>query len=298
MRTVILKKRLGFLLVVFGVLILGWLIRALQQPSTNIVLPRPIEPMPIPAVVLKKESSDVGASGAIKVDPVQTPTQAATTEKLDPVALPDPVAIDRLPSRNLTAELMAEFSSITLLGLKQERRLELWGHRGSGIETELLRVYPFTGFSGTLGPKLREGDGQIPEGIYRIEYLNPHSSYHRSMKLDYPNAWDRAKGLEDERPQLGFDIFIHGSFLTVGCIPIGDKAIEELFTVVEDFGYRRAAVIIAPWDFRVREDHPEIEAIDWELELYSKIREAILERRLVDMTSSDPAKLPDSENRD
>ena len=71
--------------------------------------------------------------------------------------------------------------------------LEVWGRLKSG-ELELIKRYPFTGFSGGPGPKLREGDGQIPKGIYAIEYLNPNSQFHLSMKLDYPNAFDKAKG--------------------------------------------------------------------------------------------------------
>ena len=90
-----------------------------------------------------------------------------------------------------------------------------------------MRTFPFQGFSGTLGPKLREGDGQIPEGLYRIEYLNPNSSYHLSLKIDYPNAFDREKGRSDGRERLGYDIFIHGKSVTVGCIPIGDEAIGQ-----------------------------------------------------------------------
>ena len=58
-------------------------------------------------------------------------------------------------------------------------------------------------FSGTLGPKLREGDGQIPEGIYGIGYLNPNSSYYLSLKVTYPNASDRARAKKDGRTNLG-----------------------------------------------------------------------------------------------
>lgn len=293
-----MSKRLDFLWVVLVALVLMWPIRFARQPYSNLSALRPVEPGPVPALVVKRDEPEDGGPGPIKTGPARALAEVATVDVGDPVALPDPVAIQRLPGRNLTEELMAEFSSLTLLALKEELRLELWGHRGTETERELLRVYPFTGSSGLLGPKLREGDGQIPEGIYRIEYLNPQSRYHRSMKLDYPNAWDRAKGLADERIQLGFDIFIHGSFMTVGCIPIGDTAIEELFTVVEDFGHHRVTAIIAPWDFRVRVDNPEIEEIDWEEDLYTKIREAIMERRLDAAGMADPGELPGSRNRD
>jgi len=165
-------------------------------------------------------------------------------------------------------------TSLTLIALKEERRVEVWCHDQEG-RREVLRTFPFQGFSGTLGPKLREGDGQIPEGLYRIEYLNPNSSYHLSLKIDYPNAFDREKGRSDGRERLGYDIFIHGKSVTVGCIPIGDEAIEELFTLVAQISPAKVAVIVAPWDFRVRDEEPEIDGIPWEGELYETVRAAL-----------------------
>jgi len=167
-----------------------------------------------------------------------------------------------------------QIESLTLIGLKEERSLEVWAQQQNG-QRELIRTYPFTAYSGTIGPKLREGDGQIPEGIYRVEYLNPNSSYHLSIKIDYPNAFDREKGEADDREQLGFDIFIHGRSVTVGCIPIGDEAIEDLFTIVSQVGPKNSEVIITPVDFRKRDDRPEIEEIDWEDELYETITTAL-----------------------
>ena len=164
--------------------------------------------------------------------------------------------------------------SLTTVALKEEQLLEVWGHGDSGTRQK-IRTFPFTASSGELGPKLREGDGQIPEGVYQVEYLNPNSSYHLSIKIDYPNAFDREKGKADGRERLGFDIFIHGKSVTVGCIPIGDEAIEDLFTLVAEIGIAKVGVIIAPCDFRVRESQPEISGIEWEAELYEDIREAL-----------------------
>lgn len=174
----------------------------------------------------------------------------------------------------LTESERAWVRGLTLIGLKDERRLEVWGH-DEGERRELLRAYAFTGYSGRLGPKLQEGDGQIPEGIYRAEYLNPNSSYHLSIKIDYPNAFDEEKGRADGREGLGFDIFLHGRSATVGCIPIGDDAVEDLFTLVAQVGVKKVGVIIAPWDFRVRDDEPSIAAVDWEGELYEALRIAL-----------------------
>lgn len=164
--------------------------------------------------------------------------------------------------------------SLTLVALKKEQLLEVWVNRAEGPPRR-IRSYPFTANSGGPGPKLREGDGQIPEGIYRIESLNPNSRYHLSIKLDYPNAFDRARGEEDGREKLGFDIFIHGKAVTIGCIPIGDEAIEDLFTLVAEVGVKKVKAILAPCDFRVGAEAPAIEAIGWEGDLYELLREAM-----------------------
>lgn len=165
----------------------------------------------------------------------------------------------------------AGFESVALVAVKNARTLELWA-RKPGAAWAKLRTYSFTAYSGALGPKLREGDGQIPEGVYGIEYLNPSSSYHLSMKVDYPNAFDRARALDDGRERLGGDIFIHGKDVTIGCIPIGDAAIEELFYFVATAGPKKTRVVIMPVDFRRDEAAPEIASIAWETDLYAAIR--------------------------
>ena len=134
---------------------------------------------------------------------------------------------------------------LRLLVFKAERRLEV--HAPGWVAP---RVYPMTGFSGTLGPKLKEGDGQIPEGIYGIEYLNPNSSYYLSLKVSYPNATDRARALADKRTNLGGDIMIHGKNVTIGCVPISDDAIEDVFYLANAVGIKNVSVVIAPYDLR------------------------------------------------
>lgn len=173
---------------------------------------------------------------------------------------------------------LANGSPLALLAFKEERRLELW-RRDEGAWSRLKR-WPFTAFSGKLGPKLREGDRQIPEGIYEIEYLNPNSSYHLSMKVNYPNAFDRAQAEREGRTHLGGDIFIHGKAVTIGCIPIGDDAMEELFTIVARHrkiasgGDEAVRVIIAPRDLRERAP-PMFPEIPWTPEKYERVRQAL-----------------------
>ncbi|RUM70761.1 MAG: hypothetical protein DSZ07_01795, partial [Sulfurovum sp.] len=140
---------------------------------------------------------------------------------------------------------------LTLIGLKHEQLLEVWGeHNGKKI---YITTYPFTAFSGHLGPKLREGDRQIPEGIYKIGYLNPNSKFHLSININYPNAFDKKMAKKEKRTHLGSAIMIHGNAVTIGCIPIGDDKIEELYQLVEKVGIKNTKVILAPIDFRHRE---------------------------------------------
>jgi murein L,D-transpeptidase YafK len=131
-----------------------------------------------------------------------------------------------------------------LLAFKEERKLEVYANK------ILLHAYDFTAYSGKRGPKTKEGDRQIPEGIYQVEYLNPNSQYHISIKINYPNARDmaRAKNAGIEKP--GSDIFIHGKELSIGCIPIGDAYIEEVFTLVAMTGIENVRVLIFPNDAR------------------------------------------------
>jgi len=114
---------------------------------------------------------------------------------------------------------------------KEERELELWAQSSGSKALKLLKTYKVTAASGEPGPKRKEGDRQVPEGFYRISELNPHSKYHLSMRVNYPNASDRI--LSDSK-KPGGDIFIHGKAVSIGCVAIGDQGIEEVYALVED----------------------------------------------------------------
>ena len=160
---------------------------------------------------------------------------------------------------------------LRILVFKNERRLEV---HAPGWKAP--RVYPMTGFSGTLGPKLKEGDGQIPEGVYGIEYLNPNSSFYLSMKVSYPNDADRQRAKADGRTNLGGDIMIHGTNATVGCVPIGDDAIEDVFYLVNAVGIKNVSVIIAPYDMRSgRKPELEKKPLSWYPELCNQLAEVL-----------------------
>jgi murein L,D-transpeptidase YafK len=119
---------------------------------------------------------------------------------------------------------------IFLRAFKQEKELQVWA-RERGVDTfAYFKSYPFCKLSGDPGPKRNEGDYQVPEGGYHIDRFNPQSSFHLSLGLNYPNASDRILG-DPERP--GSDIFIHGACVTVGCIPITNAKIKELYTLAD-----------------------------------------------------------------
>ena len=160
---------------------------------------------------------------------------------------------------------------MAILAFKKEQILEVVVRKNENESWKLLKMYPFTAFSGKIGPKLKNGDKQIPEGIYQMEYLNPNSKYHLSIKVNYPNAFDREKAKLDGRIDLGGDIMIHGKNVTIGCIPVGDKNIEEIFILATKTKNKHFPIIIAPHDFRTNKTFPEIEAISWEKDLYKNI---------------------------
>ena len=162
---------------------------------------------------------------------------------------------------------------ILMVALKSQRKLEVYVQNPE--EPKLLCTYDFTAFSGGSGPKLKQGDKQIPEGIYSIEYLNPNSKFHLSMKVSYPNAFDRKMAERDNRENLGGDIFIHGRDVTIGCIPIGDRAIEELYLLAEHSLKNGIKIIISPEDFRKDSYRPNILTVDWEDELYDRIEKEL-----------------------
>ncbi len=109
---------------------------------------------------------------------------------------------------------------------KYDGQLEVWVKNERKDQFSLFKTYKVCALAGSLGPKRMQGDYQVPEGFYYINELNPRSNYHLSLGLNYPNASDRV--LSDSA-NPGGDIYIHGSCVTVGCIPIKDDQIEELY---------------------------------------------------------------------
>jgi len=164
---------------------------------------------------------------------------------------------------------------VALVAIKDEKALELHA-RSEGGTWKLIHRYPVLAASGKAGPKLRQGDKQVPEGVYAISFLNPNSRYHVSMRVNYPNAFDRQMAAKDGRRDLGGDIMIHGKAVSAGCLAVGDEAAEELFVLAANVGLSNVKLVIAPSDFRRRGLPPADPAHpDWVAGLYTQVASAM-----------------------
>ncbi len=199
-------------------------------------------------------------------------------ERLDEIS---PGATARLAAKFAAAKADWPVAEIGLVAIKNERLLDLYA-RSEGSKTwTLIHRYPVLAASGGSGPKLKQGDKQVPEGIYGISFLNPNSKYHVSLRVNYPNAFDRQMATKDGRKDLGGDIMIHGKAASIGCLAIGDEAAEELFVLAARTGLENIRLVIAPADFRregvLEEAKSQKGQPTWVPELYAEIASAMAE---------------------
>jgi L,D-transpeptidase-like protein len=217
------------------------------------------------------------ACGPARHPPSLAPPPRPTITIADRVAQYGPSARARLLPYFAAAGVPYPPARFLLLGLKEERELELYA-AGPGRAFAFIRSFAVLGASGGLGPKLREGDRQVPEGVYRIVYLNPNSVAHLSLALDYPNPFDRMHAEEEGRESatLGGEIMIHGGSDSIGCLAIGDEAAEDLFVLAADSDWEHAIVVVSPVDFRraalAADRRP---AIEWVDPLYGWLRNEV-----------------------
>lgn len=115
---------------------------------------------------------------------------------------------------------------LLIVAYKDCDELELYAKKKQETAYRKIKTYTICARSGKLGPKRKQGDFQVPEGFYHIDRFNPASSYHLSLGLNYPN---RADKLKSTAAKLGGDIFIHGSCNTIGCLPMTDDKIKEIY---------------------------------------------------------------------
>ncbi len=129
--------------------------------------------------------------------------------------------------RDLAASDLELGAPVFLRAFKEERVLELFARDADSGSFVLFRGYPIAAASGVLGPKLREGDRQVPEGFYAVSAgaMNPNSDFHLSFNIGYPNGYDRGHS------RTGSFIMVHGGASSSGCLAMTDSAIEEIYTL-------------------------------------------------------------------
>lgn len=165
----------------------------------------------------------------------------------------------------------------TWICLKEEKLLLIFARDEKGAWKQ-VKNYPIVGVSGVAGPKLKEGDLQIPEGFYRISGLQPNSVAHLALRVNYPNDVDRANAKIDKRTNLGGDIEIHGSYWSTGCLAMGNEPIEEIFVLAHDTGCENIKLIFAPCDLTTKEAEVDLEEQPvWVPGLYKKLKASLKE---------------------
>lgn len=109
---------------------------------------------------------------------------------------------------------------------KEEAKLEVWAKSKNITQFKLVETYAICRSSGELGPKRKQGDGQVPEGFYEVASFNPQSEFYMALRVSYPNKSDLIKATGSDP---GGDIMIHGNCVTIGCMPLTDDKIKEVY---------------------------------------------------------------------
>lgn len=134
---------------------------------------------------------------------------------------------------------------ILLVAYKDLDRLDLFAKSSKDSVYKVIQQYEICARSGKLGPKKAEGDKQVPEGFYHINRFNPQSKFYLSLGINFPNAYDLA------HDYTGSDIFIHGKCETVGCLPMTDEWMKEIYLYAlwaKDAGQENIPVYIFPFE--------------------------------------------------
>lgn len=160
----------------------------------------------------------------------------------------------------------------TFVVFKDAKTLSVFAPDAGG-SMRLVRTMPVLAAGGGPGPKTKQGDNQVPEGVYGIESLNPRSLYHVALRVNYPNADDRARAKAQGRTTLGGDIMIHGKAASIGCLAMGDGGAEDLFTLAARAGCKAVTLLIAPTDLRKTPGFaPPAGAPAWTAERYAELK--------------------------
>jgi murein L,D-transpeptidase YafK len=160
-------------------------------------------------------------------------------------------------------------SPVLIRAYKKEAELEIWKMKSDGQYT-LIKAFPMCRWSGQLGPKVREGDRQVPEGFYTITpgQMNPNSAYYLSFNVGYPNALDRAEG------HTGGSIMVHGACSSAGCFSMTDLQIEEIYAIArEAFAGGQRAIQMQSYPFRMTPENLAKHRFDPNMAFWRQLKE-------------------------
>ncbi len=161
-----------------------------------------------------------------------------------------------------------------LRAFKEESIIELWAKNSAAKTFELVDSFEVCSMSGSIGPKRKQGDYQVPEGFYHIDRFNPSSNFHLSLGINYPNASDKIISKADN---LGGDIFIHGACVSIGCMAITDEQIKELYIYCIEAcsrGQSKIPVTIFPARLTTANYTRLVEKIPEQKELWTELQKA------------------------
>ena len=215
--------------------------------NMNMLLVRKIYPLVVLLVVLLNDARAQTAASGLTAGVTFVDIQRSSSPKVsDVLARKEDTLRKQFEEKGL--KWPAKF--IYIRSFKYDSQLELWVKQTTQEKYKLFKSYKVCALAGTLGPKRMQGDYQVPEGVYYINEFNPKSQYHLSLGLNYPNESDR---ILSDSLQPGGDIYIHGSCVTTGCIPVTDRQIEEIYILAmhaKDEGQDFIPVHIFPVQFK------------------------------------------------
>lgn len=143
--------------------------------------------------------------------------------------------------------------NLLIVAYKSEKKMELYAKNKTASTYTLLTTYDICARYGELGPKRMMGDNQVPEGFYHIDRFNPNSSYYLSLGLNYPNQSDRKKS---KASNLGGDIFIHGECVTIGCMPMTNDKIKEIYLLaIQSYQNGQQQIPVYVFPFKMTEEN-------------------------------------------
>ncbi len=157
------------------------------------------------------------------------------------------IVLNNLKDSNINLENL----NILIVAYKAESEVEIFAKNKTALTYKKVATYDICAKSGQLGPKRKRGDYQVPEGFYFIDRFNPASNFYLSLGINYPNASDKKKS---NAKNLGGDIFIHGACVTIGCLPMTNEKIKEIYLYAihaKNNGQKKIPVYIFP--FRMTE---------------------------------------------